>query len=259
MSTLTPEQQAFLSYTNKQIQQYSYGVNSSRLNRNILTSDDYTSQVSNTVTRTFFDRANTKLLSATINRDENVYTVDNITLNESQLSNELAKLVTSKLKSHNINHTVTTKLFELHDERKVLVYLFLKYHGILNTFSTQNVYNGLSNSTTEFNRDNSIQQCKQYLIKIFREGNLTWYPFFIENPNNDNISNLILSDYLQSTLLGGRTKKTSKTSKSNHTQLKRFAQKVVVKGQERQVYVGPRGGKYIKMQNKTISLAQLKK
>lgn len=253
MSSLNPGQKAFVGYTAKQIAQYNSGTYSLRTNRNVLPNDDYNSGISNTITKTFLDAANNALVSVTIDKDKKNFTIhksgENIIINETQLSEELAELVTTSLRLRGNNNTVNANLFQSFDERKVLVYIFLKYPNIMNTFSTQQVYNHLSAATNVFDRDVSIQECKQYLNKTFKQGNLHWFPHM-----KIDIGNLILGVDLQPT--GGRTKRTAKTNK---TQLKRCAEKVVVKGQERQVYIGPRGGKYVKMQNKTISLAQLKK
>ncbi len=260
MSTFTPYQRALLDFTRKQIEKYESGAYSLRTNKNVLPNSNFISNVENINTRTFVTNDGKVLLSVTIDKNNKTYAINSanyeFALDDNELDIELANLVTLKLKSHNYNQNVSNGLFNTFDERKVLVYVFLKYPRILSNFHGQRFFNGLANSDTFFDRELSVQEGRQYLIKTFGKGGLNWYSAFTNKPLND-IGNLILSDYLQPTRFSGGRSKT--TAKSNHTQLKRCAEKIVVKGQERQVYVGPRGGKYIRMQNKTISLAQLKK
>ena len=131
------------------------------------------------------------------------------------------------------------------DENFLNVYVLLKYLDTLRDFDKVFFYNGLADNSTEESKTYIIAQAKHYLsMHIIPTNQVISKAQFIEKLLE------LLNDYSSS---GG------KQHTKQSLQLKKSKNKVVVNGRERVVYVGPRGGKYIKSNDTPILVSKLTK
>lgn len=251
-TTLTPEQLAFINYTKEQLKNYyEHNYIKPRSERKTSFDSEYESNVKPVNVHIFYDNSNNELLRAIFYRDNMSAIIhcnnDDEIIDENTIYKFLAKLVSDVLKSKEYYHDVLATLFHQFDEYMLLVYVLLKYSNELSNFKHREVYVGSSyNNAVIFDRAITYVEARTYLNKIGKNATSQSKSKSLLPSNIGDIVFPIDADFY-----GGRRKQ------KITLKLKRSTEKIHVQGKERLVYVGPKGGKYIKLNNKNVPLSRL--
>jgi hypothetical protein len=251
---------SLLKKTKEQLDKYyNLGHITPHSKRNVVYDPNYKSNVSSINKSTFYQGSN-KLLSVSFDTNEKTASVYNFISQETEdikendeIRETIAKLVTKKLNDQQFKKIINKTLFTKFDYKFVLLYVLLKHPNILKNFDHVETLIGSANYEINATKENVILEAKQYIYSVFKnlDNTLeqTWYQAFLQT--NQSIEDVVLYEYI--TAIGGKRKK------RQTTHVKRSKEKVIVDGKERLVYIGPRGGKYIKVNNRNVLLSSLVK
>ncbi len=257
-TSLSLKDRELINHTKTQLERYEMGLHQNRTNRTPDFDPDYKSNVQNKITHTFSknDKENGVLLVVTWDRDDDIITIHDAqndkdeTITVSDMYDNLVELVTASI-NPTYNHTISSKSFELtNHEPAILTYVLLKYRKELSDFNNRYLESSLApGNFTVFSKGATYTQVKIYLKGVAAKA--TSSPSLTRN-NSKSISLPNLGDVLFGDTSGGQGRR------KNTPRLTKSKEKVSINGKERQVYLGPRGGKYIKVHNKTVLLSTLK-
>jgi hypothetical protein len=246
---------SLLKETKRQLDDYNLGHITPHSNRNVVYDPNYKSNVSS-INNSIFYQGSNKLLSVSFDTNEKTASVYNFISQETEdikendeIRETIAKLVTKKLNDQQFEQIINKTLFTNFDDKFVLLYVLLKHPNILKNFDHVETLIGSANYEINATKENVILEAKQYIRIVFKKFNETWYKAFLKT--NQSIEDVVLYEYI--TAIGGKRKK------RQTTHVKRSKEKVIVDGKERLVYIGPRGGKYIKVNNRNVLMSSLVK
>jgi hypothetical protein len=246
---------SLLTKTKEQLYNYNLGHITPRSKRNVVYDPNYKSNVSSINKSTFYQGSN-KLLSVSFDTNEKTASVYNFISQETEdikendeIRETIAKLVTQKLNAQQFKQTIEKTMFTKFDDQFVRLYVLLKHPNILKNFDHVETLIGSANYEINATKENVILEAKHYLYTVFKNFGNTWYQAFLQT--NQSIEDVVLYEYI--TAIGGKRKK------RQTTHVKRSKEKVIVDGKERLVYIGPRGGKYIKVNNRNVLMSSLVK
>jgi hypothetical protein len=254
-SSLSPTQRVLLDYTKKQLDDYNLGHITPHSKRNVGYDPNYKSNVSSINKSTFYQGSN-KLLSVSFDTNEKTASIHNFISQETEdikendeIKETIAKLVTQKLNAQQFRQTIKKTMFTKFDNQFVHLYVLLKHPDILKNFDYVETIIGSANHEINEPKEYFVSQAKHYISTVFYNFDQPWYSKFLNQ--HQSIGDVVLYEYI--TAIGGKRKK------QQTTQVKRSKEKVIVDGKERLVYIGPRGGKYIKVNNRNVLLSSLVK
>lgn len=255
-STLSPAQREFLTYTKKQIDNYNIGVIKLRSSRSPVDSNidnlDHTN-LSNTI-RQVFEQDNKELLEFVYDKTNKIATiyetatgnVETLVISDLFLQN-IADLVNKKLEANDYHHKLTSRAFKdfngFNEKQTFIIYILLKYWDTLKNFDNTTIHHGLTQDTILEDRELTIQQAELYFAKVVKH----------RSTNSLIPSKVLFQDYASNDTYGGGIIR-QKPSPA----LKKSKEKITINGRQRVVYIGSRGGRYIKVNNKHVSLSKLR-